>query len=831
MAVSRPMDAAGGGGYAQSLVEEEAPMFSSDFANAAWEVYLAKGVVNTLMAHTDRAAVRALMAQLARLAAGPHDSGSTKLHGSAVDGMIIVWDIAIQFSLREQIYTHGVRVHSLTDKKGLKQSAASVKDSISQGRQSTLRKMTAAGEYSPCCEITGSTRNIARQYLLTDVMARFMNSPRRTGAEFPFCPAEDEADLHMQEGDASILLLGRSGTGKTTFIVRKMHDEWLDALVQGSDHNQLFLSRNPVLVKHVQQSFKRMQAAVVAPPTDDADAAGGDPSVRFENTHQFLQAADGTTRTPFLVDGRTLDAGASSLQAHQTAQRLIARRSEIEEQLALRPSEELKKNLQIVEDQLRDAYAAGADRSLRTKRKSKKGKDRPSHHVSYEFFRSQMWPRLGHPPGCGTGASARVSASAVFSEIVSYIRGSSLAVDTPSGELSQDQYLSLPTKLAPTFRPDSPASDGLSRLAMYRTFEKYKKLQRELNAWDSAQLVHSIYTQVKAHGWTGAPIDSLLVDEVQDFTQAELRLLMLIVPKNKMVLAGDTAQTISRVGFRFQDLRSMFHDFAQAELEAGTPPKSRTVVPDVSQLRVNFRSHDGILCAANAVIGTLMDIFPEAVDRLQPEKGVFGGPKPQLIGDRETHMLSRFVRASMGMSGPMDFGANVAIIVRSAAAKLTLPAEFREALVLTVQESKGLEFNDVLIYNFAADSDLTVGQWATILKDDELDVSQSRLGHRSNKVLRRQVSERAELQPLCEDLKFFYVALTRARRRVIIFDDSDKRMPPFEMLGRRGLANAAHVEGLSVQSLTGKPRPQGPPRCLPQGAPRAAGLLSSYGYG
>ena len=151
----------------------------------------------------------------------------------------------------------------------------------------------------------------------------------------------------------------------------------------------------------------------------------------------------------------------------------------------------------------------------------------------------------------------------------------------------------------------------------------------------------------------------------------------------------------------------MFHDFAQAELEAGTPPKGRTVVPDVSQLRVNFRSHDGILCAANAVIGTLMDIFPEAVDRLQPEKGVFGGPKPQLIGDRETHMLSRFVRASMGMSGPMDFGANVAIIVRSAAAKLTLPAEFREALVLTVQESKGLEFNDVLIYNFAADSDLT----------------------------------------------------------------------------------------------------------------------------
>ena len=86
-------------------------------------------------------------------------------------------------------------------------------------------------------------------------------------------------------------------------------------------------------------------------------------------------------------------------------------------------------------------------------------------------------------------------------------------------------------------------------------------------------------------------------------------------------------------------------------------------------------------------------------------------------------------------------------------------------------------------------------------------MSQSRLGHRSNKVLRRQVSERAELQPLCEDLKFFYVALTRARRRVIIFDDSDKRMPLFEMLGRRGLANAARVEDLSAPPVVAAPSP------------------------
>ena len=50
--------------------------------------------------------------------------------------------------------------------------------------------------------------------------------------------------------------------------------------------------------------------------------------------------------------------------------------------------------------------------------------------------------------------------------------------------------------------------------------------------------------------------------------------------------------------------------------------------------------------------------------------------------------------AGIGHNVPIGFGANRVVLVRTAAAKARLPIEFRECLVLTVTESKGLEFNE-----------------------------------------------------------------------------------------------------------------------------------------
>ena len=55
------------------------------------------------------------------------------------------------------------------------------------------------------------------------------------------------------------------------------------------------------------------------------------------------------------------------------------------------------------------------------------------------------------------------------------------------------------------------------------------------------------------------------------------------------------------------------------------------------------------------------------------------------------------------LSGPL-FPFLQVIIVQSEEAKAKLPAELRDVVVMTIFKAKGLEFDDVLLYNFVTDS-------------------------------------------------------------------------------------------------------------------------------
>lgn len=72
-------------------------------------------------------------------------------------------------------------------------------------------------------------------------------------------------------------------------------------------------------------------------------------------------------------------------------------------------------------------------------------------------------------------------------------------------------------------------------------------------AYDVMDACASIFRALQRQGgYTGPRIDEMYVDEVQDFTQAELRLFLEVThDRNALFLTGDTCQTISRgVGFR-----------------------------------------------------------------------------------------------------------------------------------------------------------------------------------------------------------------------------------------------------------------------------------------
>lgn len=52
----------------------------------------------------------------------------------------------------------------------------------------------------------------------------------------------------------------------------------------------------------------------------------------------------------------------------------------------------------------------------------------------------------------------------------------------------------------------------------------------------------------------------------------------------------------------------------------------------------------------------------------------------------------------------IDFGTHQAILVVNEAARDNIPKELNHGVILTIYEAKGLEFDDILLYNFFKDS-------------------------------------------------------------------------------------------------------------------------------
>ncbi|CAJ0841219.1 13533_t:CDS:10 [Entrophospora sp. SA101] len=127
-------------------------------------------------------------------------------------------------------------------------------------------------------------------------------------------------------------------------------------------------------------------------------------------------------------------------------------------------------------------------------------------------------------------------------------------------------------------------------------------------------------------------------------------------------------------------------------------------MPKQFEMNINYRSHNGILRLASSVIDLISHFFPESIDKLPREHGEVGGPRPIVFEGFDSKAF--FFHEDENESSNIEFGASQVIIVRDDKTKEHLKEKIGEefGLILTVFESKGMEFNDVFLYNFFADS-------------------------------------------------------------------------------------------------------------------------------
>ena len=86
----------------------------------------------------------------------------------------------------------------------------------------------------------------------------------------------------------------------------------------------------------------------------------------------------------------------------------------------------------------------------------------------------------------------------------------------------------------------------------------------------------------------------------------------------------------------------------------------------------------------------------------------------------------------------------------------------------TLYEAKGLEFSDVLLYDFFKDSPTSTADWRVIL---------NRVEPMDRGSIAAPQFDELRHTGVCSELKFLYVGLTRARNQLWIWDSSDRGEP------------------------------------------------------
>ncbi|GJE94268.1 hypothetical protein PsYK624_104370 [Phanerochaete sordida] len=282
---------------------------------------------------------------------------------------------------------------------------------------------------------------------------------------------------------------------------------------------------------------------------------------------------------------------------------------------------------------------------------------------------------------------------------------------------------------------------------LYTVFEWYNIRTRHL---DIADRTHTILEAFQRAVHTCArTIDFVYVDEAQDNLLIDAMIVRALCKNaNGLLWAGDTAQTIfAGSSFTFNTLKAFL--YRQEEKEPiGFRAKQR---PAFFTLTTNFRSRGGIVECGQTVLDLISEFWPGSVDQI-PKEAISSGSRPYFFHNAKGADLDlrRLLSESNNL---LEFGAEQAIIVRNGVIRDFLRQHLGDSMiVLTLYDSKGLEFNDVLLFNFFSDSWYSQSDWEVLLGAGNAD---HHIG-------------------ISIELKFLYVATTRAKKRLWIIDDSEK---------------------------------------------------------
>lgn len=324
--------------------------------------------------------------------------------------------------------------------------------------------------------------------------------------------------------------------------------------------------------------------------------------------------------------------------------------------------------------------------------------------------------------------------------------------------MSDDEYLSLGVRQSIFLVEERPA--------VLAVFRRWLAHMREQGLYD-----------VNVAAWERRPRaeaawDFLVVDEVQDVTTAELRLALACLREERaFLLCGDSNQIVHPNLFSWARVKSLLHE----EARGGQGPLDRIHV-----LTANYRNTAAVTAVANRLLLVKQRRFG-SIDRESTflVESVGGGEgRFELLADGPE------VRAEI--EAKTRRSVHTAVVVLRDEDKASAREAFSTPLVFSVQEAKGLEYDNVVLFNLVSVAAAEYRECAAgvVAGDGEGGLVYARARDKQDKSL--------------DAYKFYvnalYVAMTRAVRSLIVVE-RDVAHPLWTLLAVRPAEERVELRG------------------------------------
>src|SRR6266498_1142253 len=329
----------------------------------------------------------------------------------------------------------------------------------------------------------------------------------------------------------------------------------------------------------------------------------------------------------------------------------------------------------------------------------------------------------------------------VYEEFKGVLTGSPLH----TAFLSKEEYLSLGIKQS-IFPADK-------RGQVYNLFAKYLQWMKENNYYDSNMLSFDYLQLIKPR------YDYIMIDEVQDITGIQLKCIMQSLNnKGHFILTGDSNQIVHPNFFSWSKIKTYLY-------QHGTDNK------EVRILQTNYRNSPQVVQLSNTLIkiknlrfGSIDKESNYLINTISTQQG-----EVQLMADDDK------VKAELNRK--TQDSTHYAVIVADNHLKEEARRYFKTPLIFSVQEAKGLEYENVILLNFISTNPAEFKEIINGVNQEDLQVDTLHYARAADKS-----DKDADIYKFY--INSFYVAITRSVKNIYLFEKQVNH-PVLELLALR----------------------------------------------